>query len=125
MPAELQALLTSAGVTQASLSDLSTAAAGSDVLYVTRVQKERFADAAAYERLKHAFVVTRDTMAAAKEKMIIMHPLPRVGEIAEEVDVDPRAAYFRQMRVGLHVRMALLALCCGVTREQVEAEAAR
>ena len=125
MPAELQALLATAGVTQATLSDLASAVPGSDVLYVTRVQKERFADAAEYERLKHAFVVSAATLEAAKPRMIVMHPLPRVGEIAEEVDADPRAAYFRQMKVGLHVRMALLALCCGVTREQVEAEAAR
>jgi aspartate carbamoyltransferase catalytic subunit len=123
MPQDLQELLSGAGVAQQSFSDLPSALADTDVLYVTRVQKERFADAAEYERLKLAFVVTADTMRAAKPRMIVMHPLPRVGEIAEEVDADPRAAYFRQMRVGLYVRMALLALVCGVTREQV-AEAA-
>ena len=125
MPQDLQELLTRAGVGQKAYDDLPSALADTDVLYVTRVQKERFADAAEYERLKLAFVVTAETMRAAKPRMIVMHPLPRVGEIAEEVDADPRAAYFRQMRVGLYVRMALLALVCGVTRERVEEEAAR
>lgn len=96
---------------------------GSDVLYVTRVQKERFANAAEYERLAGAFVITPATLAGAKARMVVMHPLPRVGEIDVAVDADPRAAYFRQMRYGLYVRMALLALCLGVTRAQV-AEAA-
>ena len=125
MPQDLQELLTRAGVGQKAYDDLPSALADTDVLYVTRVQKERFADAAQYERLKHAFVVTPATMALAKARMVVMHPLPRVGEIEEAVDADPRAAYFRQMKVGLHVRMALLALCCGVTRQQVEEEAAR
>jgi len=95
-----------------------------DVLYVTRVQKERFASLDAYERLKHAFVVTRETLAAAKPTAIVMHPLPRVGEIAAEVDDDPRAAYFDQMRCGLYVRMALLALVCGHDVDAVAASAA-
>ena len=77
------------------------------------VQKERFDDLEVYERVKGAFVVTPQTMGRAKERMIVMHPLPRVGEIAMEVDDDPRAAYFRQMEYGLYVRMALLALVLG------------
>jgi aspartate carbamoyltransferase len=85
----------------------------SDVLYVTRVQKERFEDLEVYEKLKHAFVVTPETMKRAKPKMALMHPLPRVGEISPEVDADPRAAYFRQMECGLYVRMALLAMVLG------------
>ncbi|MCA2977520.1 MAG: aspartate carbamoyltransferase, partial [Myxococcaceae bacterium] len=85
----------------------------SDVLYVTRVQKERFDDLALYESLKHAFIVTPETMRAAKPKMALMHPLPRVGEISPDVDADPRAAYFRQMEYGLFVRMALLAMVLG------------
>lgn len=85
----------------------------SDVLYVTRVQKERFEDLAVYESLKHAFVITPETMKRAKPKMALMHPLPRVGEIHPDVDSDPRAAYFRQMEYGLFVRMALLAMVLG------------
>lgn len=84
-----------------------------DVLYVTRVQKERFADLAEYERLKDYYVVDADLMAKAKEKMIVMHPLPRVNEISYTIDDDPRAAYFRQMRNGMYIRMAVLAAVLG------------
>ncbi|CAG8954741.1 hypothetical protein HYFRA_00004666 [Hymenoscyphus fraxineus] len=88
----------------------SEVVARSDVLYCTRVQKERFADLEEYERLKDSFVVSNKTLSSAKSHMIVMHPLPRNNEIAEEVDFDQRAAYFRQMRYGLYCRMALLAL---------------
>jgi aspartate carbamoyltransferase len=84
-----------------------------DVLYVTRVQKERFTDEAEYESVKGAYVITPETMKTAKEQMIVMHPLPRVGEISIDFDSDPRAAYFRQMEYGLYVRMALLAMVLG------------
>ncbi|KAJ2005367.1 Carbamoyl-phosphate synthase [Coemansia thaxteri] len=84
--------------------------AETDVLYVTRVQKERFADADEYERTRAAFVIDNSTMRKCKRNMIVMHPLPRVQEIAPEVDTDQRAAYFRQMQYGMFVRMALLAL---------------
>lgn len=80
-----------------------------DVLYVTRVQRERFTDLAQYEEVKNYYIVDKELMAQAKEKMVIMHPLPRVGEIHENVDNDPRAAYFRQAQNGLYIRMALLA----------------
>ncbi|CAN6673918.1 multifunctional protein Ura2p [Trichomonascus vanleenenianus] len=84
-----------------------------DVLYCTRVQKERFTDAAEYERLKDCYVVDLNVLSKAKKHMCVMHPLPRVNEISEEVDFDHRAAYFRQMRYGLFVRMALLAMVIG------------
>ncbi|TVY85114.1 Protein pyrABCN [Lachnellula suecica] len=84
--------------------------ARSDVLYCTRVQRERFHDLAEYERLKDSFVVSNETLRAAKTHMVVMHPLPRNNEIGDEVDFDQRAAYFRQMRYGLYTRMALLAL---------------
>jgi aspartate carbamoyltransferase catalytic subunit len=84
-----------------------------DVLYVTRIQKERFTDMAHYEEVKNYFEITPDTLVAAKEKMIVMHPLPRVGEIHYKVDRDPRAAYFRQVQNGMYVRMALLAAVLG------------
>ncbi len=80
-----------------------------DVLYVTRVQKERFSDLQQYDELKHYYIVDEKLMESAKENMVLMHPLPRVGEITEAVDADPRAAYFRQVRNGLYIRMALLA----------------
>ncbi|KAL2827533.1 hypothetical protein BDW59DRAFT_143926 [Aspergillus cavernicola] len=84
--------------------------ANSDVLYSTRVQKERFADLKQYERLKNSFIIDNALLKHAKSHMIVMHPLPRNAEIAEEVDFDQRAAYFRQMRYGLYCRMALLAM---------------
>jgi len=84
-----------------------------DVLYVTRIQKERFTDLADYEAVKDYFEITPEVMEKAKEKMIVMHPLPRVGEIHYKVDRDPRAAYFRQVQNGMFVRMALLAAVLG------------
>ncbi len=84
-----------------------------DVLYVTRVQKERFSDLTAYEHVKDFYIVNDELMALAKERMIVMHPLPRINEIAYTVDSDPRAAYFRQMRNGMYIRMAVLAAVLG------------
>ncbi|CEP64489.1 bifunctional carbamoylphosphate synthetase/aspartate transcarbamylase LALA0_S11e05314g [Lachancea lanzarotensis] len=86
----------------------------SDVLYCTRVQKERFENPDEYEKLKDVYIVDNKILAHAKDHMVVMHPLPRVNEIREEVDYDHRAAYFRQMRYGLFVRMALLAMVMGV-----------
>ncbi|MCA9866841.1 MAG: aspartate carbamoyltransferase, partial [Anaerolineales bacterium] len=84
-----------------------------DVLYVTRVQKERFSDLDQYNEVKDQYIITPDLMRQAKEKMVVMHPLPRVGEISPEVDADPRAAYFRQVQNGMYIRMALLAAVLG------------
>ncbi len=113
MPAEIIAELKSKGVTQSEYNTLDPVLAKTDVLYVTRVQKERFEDQAEYESVKGAFVITPEVMQQAKDKMVVMHPLPRVGEISMEMDDDPRAAYFRQMEYGLYVRMALLAMVLG------------
>ena len=113
MPPTLIEELHARGVPQAQQSDLEAVLAESDVLYVTRVQKERFEDEGLYESVKGSYVITPDTLTRAKQRMIVMHPLPRVGEIAMEVDDDPRAAYFRQMEYGLYVRMALLAMVLG------------
>jgi len=77
-------------------------------LYVTRVQKERFESLTEYEKVKNAYIIDSETIKNMKPDARILHPLPRVGEIAFEVDTDPRAAYFRQMKNGLFVRMALL-----------------
>jgi len=79
-----------------------------DVLYMTRVQQERFLDMEEFERVKDSFVLDAKRMSLAKEKMAVLHPLPRVNEILTEVDADPRAAYFRQVENGKHVRMALI-----------------
>lgn len=79
-----------------------------DVLYTTRVQKERFASRAEYERLRKSYRIDHDTLKKLKKRAIVMNPLPRVAEITKEVDEDPRAAYFRQAQNGLYIRMALL-----------------
>lgn len=123
MPSYVTEELAGRGVSQTAHTTLDAVIATTDVLYVTRVQKERFASAEEYERLKHVYIITPAVMAKAQAKMVVMHPLPRVGEIEEAVDADPRAAYFRQMQYGLYIRMALLALVLGVTKEQVAAAA--
>ena len=79
-----------------------------DVLYMTRIQRERFDDPAVYERLKDSYILTPDKLASAKDTMRILHPLPRVNEISVKVDADPRAAYFRQALNGKYMRMALI-----------------
>ena len=84
-----------------------------DVLYMTRVQRERFFNEGDYIRLKDSFILNADKMRSARNDMIILHPLPRVNEIAVEVDADPRAAYFKQVKYGMFVRMALLAKVAG------------
>lgn len=80
-----------------------------DVLYMTRIQKERFFNEEDYIKLRDTYILTPERMALAKERMIVMHPLPRVTEIAGEVDKDKRAVYFQQARLGMFVRMALIA----------------
>jgi aspartate carbamoyltransferase catalytic subunit len=87
-----------------------------DVLYVTRIQKERFPDPAEYAKLKGAYRVDLKTVKSAKKDMIILHPLPRVDEIAPEVDDSPHARYFQQVGNGLIVRMAILSLVLGATK---------
>ena len=79
-----------------------------DVLYMTRVQKERFFNEEDYVRLKNFYILTKAKMELAKDDMLVLHPLPRVNEISVEVDDDPRAAYFRQAQYGVYVRMALI-----------------
>ncbi len=113
MPPGIVEELRAKGLPQAEHTTLDAVLPTTDVLYVTRVQKERFEDLEEYEKVKGAFVITPETLKKAKDQMIIMHPLPRVGEISMEVDSDPRAAYFRQMEYGLYIRMALLAMVLG------------
>ena len=87
-----------------------------DVLYVTRIQKERFPDAAEYAKVKGAYKIDLKTLQGAKKDMIILHPLPRVDEIAAEVDATPQARYFQQVWNGIVVRMALLSLVLGAVK---------
>ena len=113
MPSQLIQELKSAGIEQREYRELDEVLPHTDVLYVTRVQKERFDNPEDYETVKNAYVITPEILAKAKAEMVLMHPLPRVNEISVEVDTDPRAAYFRQMEYGLYVRMALLAMVLG------------
>ena len=85
-----------------------------DILYMTRVQRERFFNEEDYVRLKNTYVLTKEKLALAKPTMSVLHPLPRVNEIALEVDDDPRAAYFEQAENGVYMRMALIMTLLGL-----------
>lgn len=113
LPLTLMNEVIDAGVDVRETHDVADVIENADVLYVTRVQKERFNDLAQYEAVKEYYVITPELMQQAKEKMVVLHPLPRVGEIHYSVDKDPRAAYFRQVQNGMYVRMALLAAVLG------------
>ncbi len=97
-----------AGIPYEEVTSLEENISKLDVLYMTRVQKERFFNEADYVRLKDTYILDKAKLSDAKDDMIILHPLPRVNEIASEVDSDPRAAYFRQVMNGKYVRMALI-----------------
>lgn len=113
MPSELIGQIGERGIPQAQHTDLNAVIAETDVLYVTRIQKERFGDPSEYDAVKDSYIITPEIMTRAKAEMVLMHPLPRVGEIRTDVDSDPRAAYFRQVEYGVFIRMALLALVLG------------
>lgn len=97
-----------AGLEYEEVTNLEEAMPGLDVLYMTRVQRERFFNEADYIRLKDTYILDKPKMKCAKEDMVVLHPLPRVNEIATAVDDDPRAAYFRQVMNGKFVRMSLI-----------------
>jgi aspartate carbamoyltransferase catalytic subunit len=84
-----------------------------DILYMTRVQRERFADPIEYERVKNSYILTKNQLKGCKENMRVLHPLPRVNEISENVDDLPQAYYFQQAQNGVYVRQALLAAILG------------
>lgn len=113
MPKDVLDVVNSTGHSYKETEDVHDCISDVDVLYVTRVQKERFTDLAVYEELKDHYVVDPALMSKAKERMIVMHPLPRINEISYAIDNDPRAAYFDQMRNGMYIRMALLAAVLG------------
>ena len=96
------------GIPYVETADLEAALPELDILYMTRIQRERFADPYEYERLKDSYVLTPEKLVIAKPDMSILHPLPRVNEISVKVDEDPRACYFRQALCGKYIRMALI-----------------
>lgn len=113
MPEEITADLRKRGADIVETTDANEALSKSDVVYVTRVQRERFTDPAEYEKCKGAYIVNKDLISKSKKGITIMHPLPRVDEISTDVDDYEGSAYFRQAHNGLYVRMALLALVTG------------
>lgn len=113
LPKEYKDFLKKSGVKFYETECLEDAIGDCDVFYMTRIQKERFKTENDYEKYKGCFVLDKKLMSLAKKDMIVMHPLPRVGEIKTEVDSDPRAKYFDQVENGLYIRMALLGLVLG------------
>lgn len=104
------------------VTTLEDVIANLDVLYMTRVQKERFFNEEDYVRLKDSYILDKYKMAKAKDSLMVMHPLPRVNEIAVEVDADPRAHYFQQAQNGVYVRMALILTLLGIEKGILEDE---
>ena len=94
--------------------------ADADIIYMTRVQKERFSDLMEYEKVKNVYVMNREMLSKTKDNMKILHPLPRVKEIAYDVDDDPHAYYIQQAQNGLYAREAIFAHCLGITLEQIQ-----
>jgi aspartate carbamoyltransferase len=113
MPEEITSGLKEKGVEIVETGDMLEAANKSNIIYMTRIQKERFGDLSEYERVKGSYIINRAFLDRVKRKVVILHPLPRVDEISPEVDTYPGAAYFRQVRNGVFVRMALLAMVLG------------
>jgi aspartate carbamoyltransferase catalytic subunit len=113
MPEAITSHLKQKGIEIEETEDFMEAASKSNLIYMTRIQKERFEDLSEYERVKGHYVIDENFLKGLTKKMIIMHPLPRVDEISPEVDAYPGAAYFRQVRNGVYVRMALLAMILG------------
>ena len=115
MPAEITAELRSLGAEIEETEDVKKALSVSDIVYVTRVQRERFENPEDYEKVKGLYVINRAMISKAKKDITVLHPLPRVDEISTDVDDYEGAAYFRQAHNGLYVRMALLSLVTGRT----------
>jgi len=113
MPEGITSTLKQKGIEVEETEDLFKAASESDLIYVTRIQKERFENLSDYERVKGSYIINGEFLKRLGKKIVILHPLPRVDEINPEVDVYPGAAYFRQVRNGVFVRMALLAMILG------------
>ncbi len=108
VPDYMRAFMRENGMRFTEVTGLEAVIPQLDVLYMTRIQKERFVDPLEYERNKGIYVLSRHKLERARERMLVMHPLPRVDEIAVDVDDDPRAVYFQQARYGMFARMALL-----------------
>jgi aspartate carbamoyltransferase catalytic subunit len=113
MPEGITSNLKQKGIEVEETEDLFKAASESDLIYMTRIQKERFENLSDYERVKGSYIINAEFLKRLGKKIVILHPLPRVDEINPDVDSYPGAAYFRQVRNGVFVRMALLAMIMG------------
>ncbi|MCL6459230.1 MAG: aspartate carbamoyltransferase [Gorillibacterium sp.] len=116
LPPYVRHYLEEKGVAFAETENLMEVLEKSDVLYQTRIQKERFPSVEEYRKTEGRYIIDRDLLASMRKDTIILHPLPRAGEISVEVDQDPRAAYFRQAQNGLYIRMALIEKCLAGNR---------
>ncbi len=108
VPDYIRDAIEEAGCEYEEVTNLDDVMGDLDILYMTRVQRERFFNEEDYIRLKDSFILTKDKMKEAREDMLVLHPLPRVNEISVKVDKDPRAVYFKQAQYGVYVRMALI-----------------
>jgi aspartate carbamoyltransferase catalytic subunit len=116
MPAEYRALLDSRGLKYTEVSEIEGSLSDVDILYMTRIQKERFNDPMEYERVKNTYVLRRSMLSESRSSMKVLHPLPRVGEIATDVDDSPHAYYFSQAENGVYARMAIICYLLGIKK---------
>jgi len=123
IPQKVRDFLDERGVTYFDEPDLNKAASEVDVLYMTRIQKERFPSEGEYLKAAGQYLIDQNILDVMQQHAIILHPLPRAGEILPEVDSDPRAAYFRQATNGVYIRMALLAYCLEGKQQERDLEA--
>ena len=123
MPEEYKIFCKQHGIRYMEQEDFTPEAiAGADILYMTRVQKERFSDLMEYERVKNVYILRNDMLHLAKPNMRILHPLPRVNEIAYDVDTNPHAYYIQQAKNGLFAREAIFAYCLGIGMDKVKTD---
>lgn len=114
LPSSVKMHIKDAKLEYSQYTELSDVIPTADIVYMTRIQKERFSDPMEYEKVKNSYVLTRSMLGGSKPNMKILHPLPRVNEISEDVDPTPQAFYFKQAENGVYVRQALLAAIAGV-----------
>lgn len=114
MPAEYKEFLYGLGISYVETTDIMEHINDADIIYMTRVQRERFSDPMEYERVKNAYVLRNEMLVNTKDTMRILHPLPRVNEIHPSVDTNPKAYYFEQTENGVYTRMAIMAYLFGV-----------
>ncbi len=114
MPEEYKSFLREKGLDYTETTEIGDAIDRADIVYMTRVQRERFTDPMEYERVKNVYVLRNGMLEGTKENMRILHPLPRVGEISPDVDANPKAYYFQQTENGVYTRMAIISYLLGV-----------